>query len=499
MAINFGIEPPRWLQEEIRGPGELSGALGAAIGGVGLWAQDQFSDKPDDKKIGFQSALATARGNVQDPLFALKREQAQNSIYGQTIQLESAYSNLKQKNAELAKWQQELPTLAPWISAGPEGRKTQTRPSGVTSGPGLQMIQDADKLDETFRIRQEQQRIAADRASAQTIGAKIAVQRSSDFIKELAALDADLGADIPSMQPNKDGTPTTAMWQALNLAKQAQQQRKENAAAGAEVQAQARGEVPTTTIGEVKGVKKVTTTYKPTSAKMGGEPIIETLPTGQLSLRMPGSSTIHVLSDKRQEQQVKIAETEWKRADADYRKAALLDPNNRLGGLPALKQQADDAKMKLMEMFGAPAQAASPAAPATPRAAPTEPYKAGSFTVTPKAIGGKTVAPSAKVAPRSATASAAKPSGIDWPSVRESVHNMSTDVVKVAERVGIKGWHWNGKESVWQKEEPNGVVRKFSDEDFKQDIVDAAMKLGVDPTKSAPAVRQWISTPHDEE
>src|ERR1044071_5210576 len=115
MAINFGVQPPQWLIDRTnRGTG-WGGIAGTVLGAAGLYSQDKFSDKKEEDKLSPQEAIATARGNIQDPMFRLHREQAQNQLWGQTLQLESAYAALKQQNQEMAAWQKDMPEVVNWI------------------------------------------------------------------------------------------------------------------------------------------------------------------------------------------------------------------------------------------------------------------------------------------------------------------------------------------------------------------------------------------------
>lgn len=177
-------------------------------------------------------------------------------------------NNIATDTKVIPAWLQEHPT---W-----ESRQDAQWPSALTPEGEIQLAQ--------VRLR-----------DASSVQQKTAIAAVGDFSKRVNALSAVDPTAAGQFSPYiGKANPSPTILQALNVAEQAAALKKQNSIAQATADAQARGDLATTTITD----KGVSTSYKPapiTKNPSDDTPKTMSLPNGTTVAWMPGGKTLHVI------------------------------------------------------------------------------------------------------------------------------------------------------------------------------------------------------------
>lgn len=279
----FSTSPPNWLVEIARPiDTKLTGqVLGSAIAG-GLMAAETVGAKADEieRKTGerpswlaqtgswfgeFLPAAHEAKLNLQDPLWKLKAQKVQLGIMGDALGIVSEQQKIdtnKSKIALMAKDTQDIPA---WLREHPtvESRMSAEWPAAMTPEWNSNL--------NNLRLR-----------DSQSVQAKVIVSGVKTFADRLSALakeDSVAAAQIAGASgqyTSRGQMPPPAILEALSVAEQASQQRKENERTAAVAAAEAAGQVPETRITD----KGITTVYRPSSSTSTFQPREITLASG---------------------------------------------------------------------------------------------------------------------------------------------------------------------------------------------------------------------------
>jgi hypothetical protein len=232
--IFAGDGPPAWLQRRAETGYESalksSGGLGEIIGtglaaGVKWATHDKSEVDPMTGKIGglsFGQAWQEARLNQANPLWALDAEQKRMTWLSAAANVAARTAMLKQAADENDALRKDAPLAGPYFSATPEQRATMPTPT-FTSHGALGILQKIRIADEQHFWRKQQ-------AEHNSLLAKAALKDQRDFAKRLLSLDPEERAQVRSVSPNKDGTPSAMQWRALKLAEERIRTAKQNTA-----------------------------------------------------------------------------------------------------------------------------------------------------------------------------------------------------------------------------------------------------------------------------
>lgn len=299
MSIFGGLSTPKWMDpQDLFSRGEESGMANAAT------FMQQY-------RIAHQEAIQKPMRDVQLASGILGLQQQANGIQLQ----EQVLRNTGEDQNTIPQWLKEHST---WSS-----RQDADWPV-AKSRWGEQT------LNET-RLR-----------DTQSIAKNVAVDDLHSFSKDLAAIDPTSRAAIQGMTPNKDGTPSANMWQALNLAKESAAVEAQNARTEAEIQARSRGDEVITKF-TPKGTELTVKTPKPVaSGSMPTEPQVKTFPDGTSVIYNPKGGGFHLLQNNGQTKPMTTGEMQHlydKTEDAPF-KSALgeeLKKRSGVGAAPAPK------------------------------------------------------------------------------------------------------------------------------------------------------------------
>ncbi|MES2367023.1 MAG: hypothetical protein V4563_14200 [Pseudomonadota bacterium] len=260
MPINFNVAPPEWLTR-IAQPIDASkdGALlGTILGGATNAAIN--SNKPEGGSFfnELPGGIAEARMNQQDPNWRIKNEAFRSQILSQQVSRMATLATMQTKNAETAAFARDLPSI-------------NAAATVLAKDPTADVAFVPESAQGT-RILMEMRR----NASSSAVGKAMTEGRThyDQRFAKVAAADPEVasGLDLPP-----GSFPSQMNWQALSVAEQRVKIRADNAAKQAEIDALARGDVPSVTIGP----KGVSTTYKASPAeKPSIMPVEITTPSG---------------------------------------------------------------------------------------------------------------------------------------------------------------------------------------------------------------------------
>lgn len=241
MALNFGIEPPQWLQNQ------------------DTWIKG-ISDRGERNFINMASfAMQSQNNKLAQAAQILDMQQKENAIsLGQT-----KIAALNKDYSEIPNWLQQHPT---W-----ESRQDTSWPSALTP--------EGDKMLNDVRLR-----------DSQSIQAKAMVESTHDFASRVDALRKVDPAVAGQFAPYISGKITPTILQALSVAEEASKVHQENEKKIAEIEALQRGDAATTKITS-KGVE---TTFKP-SATANSIPQTKDIGGGVTLAWVPGGKTLHVI------------------------------------------------------------------------------------------------------------------------------------------------------------------------------------------------------------
>lgn len=207
-----------------------------------------------------------------DPIFDIKKRGAQ-------VQLQGAELGVRAKQLELdgtAHDQQLMGQVMADINKNPNYLNELPGPIPFKT-PQYQQVFDSMMLQNS--------RSLANRAKVADI---------AEFNKKVAGLSPENRAFVQKISPNKDGSPSPAQWQSLNLAEQTDQAAAENKAKLAEIEALQRGDTVTTT---VRDSGAVTQTYRPPSAS--SQPVVPqemTLSDGTRIVSNPKTGSFKIIA-----------------------------------------------------------------------------------------------------------------------------------------------------------------------------------------------------------
>ena len=213
----------------------------------------------------FLPAAHEAKLNLQDPLWKLKAQKVQLGIMGDALGIVSEQQKIdtnKSKIALMAKDTQDIPA---WLREHPtvESRMSAEWPAAMTPEWNSNL--------NNLRLR-----------DSQSVQAKVIVSGVKTFADRLSALakeDSVAAAQIAGASgqyTSRGQMPPPAILEALSVAEQASQQRKENERTAAVAAAEAAGQVPETRITD----KGITTVYRPSSSTSTFQPREITLASG---------------------------------------------------------------------------------------------------------------------------------------------------------------------------------------------------------------------------
>lgn len=304
MASLFsGAELPSWLgqraNEQTR---DANRTIAPAIGNIMDHLSIAFEKDPQapadaswvDSRKGWDKAALEVQENRIDPLWrqnqqiklgqwalATQGKVLQNDSLKQHIDATAKIQSDESADAQtFSKWQAEvgLDNKKMLESPMPEFKSAKYQMMGTKAIAGAHQSTVA-----TDRVRLEQQKLESTSAVVKSFDGQVA---------GLAKTDPDLASPFLSAM-GKPASPQ--LHQALGLAMETARQRKENAASKAAVDAQARGDMATTTITD-KGVSTKYAAPKAVDAT-SNEPKQKVLADGETVTWMPGGKAFKMKSD----------------------------------------------------------------------------------------------------------------------------------------------------------------------------------------------------------
>lgn len=192
---------------------------------------------------------------------------AQNfsSAYNRAAGVRDEKEMMDYKTALINRQQQQLATKLQPVAQALSAANTPAEAWDIAS-KNPQWMADPQTGPFVENFLQTQEKVAA--AELSSIAGKAKIADTTDFAKKMSEILPEDRAAIKTMQPNKDGTPSAMQWQALSLAEERANVRRENEATVAEIDAELRGDTVTTTVTD----KGVTKTYKP--APIAGQAVM---------------------------------------------------------------------------------------------------------------------------------------------------------------------------------------------------------------------------------
>lgn len=250
MAVPFGIEPPRWLQDQVS------------------WYRES----------GERSTQNLVQSYFQGANLALKQQESQLGIASGVLDLQSKQQALDLNKFKIASLSKDMEDIPRWLQEHPtwESRQNAEWPMAVTP--------EWEKRLDSVRVN-----------DSRSIQAKTAVESVHAFSGRVAALGKSDPLAAGQFSPYI-GKPNVSpdILTALSFAEESVKVAQENKSRLAEIESAKRGDVPTTTISE----KGVSTTYRPAPSKPTDEtPKTMTLDGGTTLAWVPGSKAIHVIKD----------------------------------------------------------------------------------------------------------------------------------------------------------------------------------------------------------
>lgn len=292
MSIFGGLSTPEWLNpERLFASGEASGR--------------------DNANTFMQAYQQAKKEKIEQPMRDLQMASGVLNLQKQAAGLqvqEAQAKNLGEDQNSIPQWLKDHST---WSS-----RQDADWPTPKTSW--------GEKVLNDTRVR--------DSAS---IAKTAAVSDLHNYSKDLAAIDPTSRAAIQGMTPNKDGTPSAMQWESLNLAKQSMAVEGDNARMETEIQARARGDDVSTTIGP-KGTSITVKTPKLVSGAGGTitEPQVKTFDDGTSVVYNPKGGGFHILQKDNKTKAMSNPEMERlyeKTDDEDWKKALGEELKKRSG------------------------------------------------------------------------------------------------------------------------------------------------------------------------
>ena len=212
-SIFEGTSPPAWLvAQEQQTPGELGSIAGTALGGLLNSIQRDPNAPATDpntgeapswlsSRLGLKGGLAEARMNQQDPMWKLKAQQVQTSVWNNVAQLEATHQRLKSQEDESRAWATDLPKINEFsasLKADPN-----TPPPQMSSIRGLQQVNQMVTQAQMSQYHLSMASSAMARAQGQTAQARMAVKDQADFLKQFVGpFDSDRSIQ-PEQIPDK--------------------------------------------------------------------------------------------------------------------------------------------------------------------------------------------------------------------------------------------------------------------------------------------------------
>lgn len=133
----------------------------AWLGERAMWDTETATDPMGNYFKAQEQGLAVKQSHLNLASSVLGLEQQHQAIDINAFKL-------KQSADEQAAWNQDAPTVVPWLLAPPDKRKTMPTPAYLRSDKAIQAVQEAQKTDELYDLKKqtEQQRIDAAKIAA---------------------------------------------------------------------------------------------------------------------------------------------------------------------------------------------------------------------------------------------------------------------------------------------------------------------------------------------
>lgn len=252
MALNFGIEPPRWLSDSA------------------AWYRES----------GERSTNALTQSIFQGAKLGMEREQHTLNMASGLLQLQGQEEALSLNKMKTKALSQDMNAIPKWLQEHPtwESRQDSQWPTALTP--------EFDKRLNEIRV--------TDARSVQAKAATEAVGAFSKRVNELSKSDPLAAGQFAPYVGKANPSPT--ILQALSVAEETAKVSAQNKKDLAALEAERRGDLATTTITD----KGITTSYKPKPpAPADATPKTMTLDGGSVLAWVPGGKTLHVINGKK--------------------------------------------------------------------------------------------------------------------------------------------------------------------------------------------------------
>lgn len=233
-----------------------------------------------------ESAWSSEQGSALANIWMQKDQAEANNDYRDQV--------LDMKVQALHVAQQKQAQAADWLHGnGADGNPV--RPWEVVSQHPELLLDPATQKGTSAILKSS---FEASRIQAGSAEAKIALQQTGDFTKQLNVLnnsDPESVAAIRSMSKAQDGSPSAGQWQALSLAQQRSQVAAKTELAQAEIDARARGDNVTVATGPKGQTITARTPIVNPNAGVTVEPQLKTFPDGTSVIYNPKGGGFHLL------------------------------------------------------------------------------------------------------------------------------------------------------------------------------------------------------------
>lgn len=260
-----------------------------------------------------QDASASVKSLVSDYFegrrLGMQKQQQQIAMQSNLLGIEQQKQSLELGQAKIQHQTIDSTVIPTWLKDHPtwESRQDAEWPTALTPEGQSQLAQ--------VRLR-----------DAQSVQQKVAVAGVSEFSKRVDALSKSDPMAGSQFAPYIGKVPPPEVLQALGVAEQTLGVRQQNQKEQAALDAQARGDVATTTITD----KGVSTTYKPAlvDKTLNSEPKFTTIEGGVQLAWVPGGKTLHVIQPSGKKQvltPVQMKNIASGLEDKDPRKKQIMD------------------------------------------------------------------------------------------------------------------------------------------------------------------------------